>query len=119
MQALRRAHWITRFVLVWFALFIGVAVASPLAKSSDVQMVCSAMGGMKMVVAGDESPTPVVSASMDCPLCASVAPPTPTALGFLDVPVPMTHAPHPVVAARIVSATAPPLPSRGPPGFPL
>ena len=32
LQSLRNAHRLTRFMLVWFALFIGVAVASPLVK---------------------------------------------------------------------------------------
>ena len=60
LQTLRQARWISRLVLVWFALFLGAAVASPVIKPVGGQMVCSAMGGMKMVVDGqDDAPPPL------------------------------------------------------------
>ena len=69
LQTLRNAHLITRLVLVWFALFIGVSVASPLVKPQATQMVCSAMGGMKMVMTDDAGDSNTSSGGMDCPDC--------------------------------------------------
>jgi hypothetical protein len=46
LQTLRNAHLLTRLVLVWFALFVGAAVASPLVKPEAVHLVCSAIGGV-------------------------------------------------------------------------
>ncbi len=44
LQPLRNAHHLTRLVLVWFALFIGLAVASPLVNPQGVQEVCTTAG---------------------------------------------------------------------------
>ena len=71
LQVLRNAHVLTRLVLVWLALFIGAAVATPWLKSPSVEMVCSGMGGTKMVQtdAGD-APSLLGDASLDCPAFA-------------------------------------------------
>ena len=115
MQTLRNAHLLARFVLVWFALFIGASVASPLVNPQDTQMVCSVMG-MKMVASDDatgDSAQP--SASMDCPLCAHViAPPAPVA-GQFDVSSALAYALRPLPSAHIAWLTRSPLPPRGPP----
>ena len=114
MQTLRRAHWITRLVLVWFALFIGAAVASPLVQGHDAQMVCSAMGGMKIVSpdTGDQ-PQP---AGMDCPLCMPTAAPAPVALATPSASG-LAHALHPLESARLASLIGPPWQARGPPSL--
>jgi len=115
LQTLRNARWLTRLVLVWFALFIGAAVASPLVKPVSAQMVCTAMGGMKMVMDGDDSNAAQPSASMDCPLCAPViTPPAPQALTF-EPPSALAHALRTLPAAHIAGITGAPLPPRGPP----
>ena len=117
LQSLRNAHRLTRFMLVWFALFIGVAVASPLVKPQAAQMVCSAMGGMKMVVLGDLGDIDRSSDGMDCPLCTQVsAPPTPVFTGFAP-PSALAHALHPIAQAHIAWLSGSPLPPRGPPVF--
>ncbi len=116
LQALRHAHQLTRFVLVWFALALGVAMASPLVSPRSIDMVCASGGVMKLVASadGDEAPS---STAMDCPLCMSVAfPPAPLAQQAVK-PSPLAHALQPIAAAHIASATAPPLPSRGPPAL--
>ena len=122
MQTLRNAHFLARFVLVWFVLFVGVSVASPLVNPQGIQMVCSAMGGMKMVSAdqaakdgaGDSAK---LSSSMDCPLCAPVAvPPTPVVLSF-DTTSVLAHALRPIPSAHIAWLTGAPLPPRGPPAL--
>jgi hypothetical protein len=117
LQSLRNAHRFTRFMLVWFALFIGVAVASPLVKPQAAQMVCSAMGGMKMVVLGDLGDIDRSSDGMDCPLCTQVsAPPTPVFTGFAP-PSALAHALRPIAQAHIAWLSGSPFPPRGPPVF--
>jgi len=115
MHTLRTSKLIARLVLVWFALFMGSAIASSVIKPGSMQMVCSAGGGMKMVdTSGDEGGIKA-SAIMDCPLCASVSAPPPPLTVHFEKLTPLAHALHPIAAAHIASVTAPPLPSRGPP----
>ncbi len=117
MQTLRNSKFITKLVLVWFALFIGSAVASTVIKPENLQMVCATGGMMKMVDTSSDDGEVKGSASMDCPLCASVtAPPSPSTVHF-EQTSPLAHALQPVAAAHIASVTAPPLPSRGPPAL--
>jgi len=109
---------IARWVLVWFALFIGVAIASPILNPTETQMVCTSAGGMKMVVASTDDNSSVnaqTATNMDCPLCATVAVPLTSCAVPSEKPSKMAHVLHPVAAALIASLTAPPLPSRGPP----
>ncbi|NDE53866.1 MAG: hypothetical protein EB069_04590 [Actinobacteria bacterium] len=101
MHTLRSSKLIAKLVLVWFALFLGSATAG---------------GGMKMVDTSGDDGGIGATASMDCPVCASVtAPPPPPLTVHFEKLSPLAHALHPIAAARIASVTAPPLPSRGPP----
>ena len=106
---------LARLVLVWFALFIGVAIASPILHPTETQMVCSSAGGMKMVASGEEGADAKLTANMDCPLCAPVHVPLQSCNTPFDHASPLAHSLHPVAAALIAAHTAPPLPSRGPP----
>lgn len=114
MQALRNARLLTRFVLVWFALFIGVSVASPLVQPKAGQMVCSAMGGLKMV-GEDGNAEPQASAGMECPLCAQMTAPPPPEGPAIEAPDALAYALRPIPAAHIAWLTGSPLPPRGPP----
>lgn len=117
LQTLRNARWLARLVLVWFALFIGVAIASPMVKPVAGQIVCSAMGGMKMVMDGEGDQGTLPSASMDCPLCAPlITPPTPEALAF-EPPSALAHVLQTIPSAHLASLTGAPLPARGPPSL--
>ncbi len=117
LQTLRNARWLTRLVLVWFALFIGAAVASPMVNPVSGQMVCTAMGGMKMVMDGEDGNTAKPSASMDCPLCAPMAtPPSPQARA-VESPSVLAHVLQTLPAAHIAGLTGAPLPPRGPPSL--
>jgi hypothetical protein len=116
MQTLRQAHFLTRLVLVWFALFIGASVASPLVKPQSVVMVCSAMGSMKIVVSDDGTgDTAQVSVGMDCPLCAQITVPVPVISLDFEVPSALAYALRPVPSAHIAWLTGSPFPPRGPP----
>ena len=116
LQSLRNAHLLTRLVLVWFALFIGVAVASPWVKPQSSQMVCSAMGGMKMVL-DDANGTPVASGGMECPLCAPIVPPVSSVALSFGVANDLAHTLRPIPSAHIAWLTGSPLPPRGPPAL--
>ena len=108
-------RFLARLVLVWFALFIGVAIASPILNPTETQMVCSSAGGMKMVASGEEGVDAKLTPNMDCPLCAPVHVPLDSCNPSFDHASPLAHSLHPVAAAIIAAHTAPPLPSRGPP----
>ena len=117
MQTLRNAPVLARLVLVWCALFLGVATAAPLLQPGQLQMICSGGSGMKLVDTGQPDGQPHLSAGMDCPLCASVLPPPAPAGAALSVdPVPAQLLVL-RLAARTAVAAAPPLPSRGPPAW--
>lgn len=118
MQTLRHAHLLARCVLVWFVLFVGVSVASPWVNPQASQMVCSAMGGMKIVSADEAGDDTVkLSNSMDCPLCAQFsAPPSPVVLCF-DASDALAYALRPIPSAHIAWLTGSPLPPRGPPAL--
>ena len=116
MERLRRSIQIARLVLVWFALSVGVAIASPLVKPESTMLVCTGSGAMKLVASGDDTGKPS-NPKLDCPLCASIGAPPPALNAELTQPSPLSHALLPVAVAHIASLTAPPLPSRGPPTF--
>ena len=114
MQRLRHASFLARLVLAWFALALGVAVASPLVKPQAAQLVCSGAGAMQLVVPSGDDGQPPSTHTFDCPLCAAVAPPPPVveAAVFLQ---PLGHVLRPIPAARLAARTAAALPARGPP----
>ena len=119
MQQLRRARFLARLVLAWFALSLGVAIASPIVKPGGVEVICSASGSMKLLVKGDSGGGQSSTHTLDCPLCASIAAPPPALRLDLEfVPV-LGHAVQPVPSARIAALTAAPLPARGPPTLPI
>jgi hypothetical protein len=114
MQQLRHAIQLTRLVLVWFVLSIGVAIASPVLNPKGVDMVCTGTGTMKLVVLGDDDGA-ASAKTMDCPLCVAISAPPPEFNTTLTQPSPLAHALQPLAVAHIAAITAPPLPSRGPP----
>jgi hypothetical protein len=116
MQQLRNALHIARLVLVWFALSVGVAVASPVLNPKSMDVVCTGTGIMKLVVQGDDDNT-ASAKTMDCPLCMSITAPPSEFNATLTQPSPLAHAVQPIAAAHIAAITAPPLPSRGPPAL--
>ncbi len=115
MQTLRHARFLARFVLVWFALALGVAIASPLVNPQSIEMVCGSGGAMKLIVKSDDGSQATSSHTLDCPLCMTPAAPPPVLTLPVLAPSPLAHALHPLVAAHIASRTAAPLPPRGPP----
>jgi hypothetical protein len=118
MQTLRHAHLIARFVLVWFALSVGVAVASPIVKPQAMQLICTGTGVMKLLLQSDDGSGETSGATLDCPLCAMLgAPPPPVSSLKLEPVQPLAYVMQSIPAAHIASLTAAPLPARGPPAF--
>ncbi len=119
MQTLRHFTTLSRFVLAWFVLSLGVAVASPIVKPQDILLVCSGSGAMKVLVQSDDGSTSeLASNAMDCPLCAPMtAPPPPLASTTVEPVQPLAYALQAIPSAHIAARTAAPLPARGPPAL--
>ena len=117
MQTLRNAKTIARFVLVWFALTVGAAIASPLVKPQAFDLICSGSGVMKILPKTDDGKVPMAGLTMDCPLCASTGAPPPVVRVSAVLHQPLSYALQATPAAHIAARTAAPLPARGPPAF--
>jgi hypothetical protein len=115
MQTLRNAHLFARFVLVWFVLSIGVAVASPLVKPQNGQLVCSASGSVKLVADGGDADIGSVLNTMDCPLCVAVGAPPPMALAPVAGVMGLGYALPQLAEAPTIQVARAALPPRGPP----
>jgi hypothetical protein len=115
MQDLRHARFLARLVLAWFALAIGVAIASPIVKPQGAQLICSGGGMTLQLPAGDDGTAPVAH-TLDCPLCAAVAPPPPMAEA-VPVVQPLGHVVQAIPAAIHAARIASPPPARGPPSL--
>jgi len=115
MEFLRRARHLPRFVLVWFALYLGVAMASPLIQPQGMALMCSGSGLAKLAASHDDGSAPVSGHTLDCPLCAGISAPPPL-LVFAFKPVePLGHVPQRVATDTISRAISAPMPARGPP----
>jgi hypothetical protein len=114
MQSLRRARLLARLVLVWFALAVGAAVASPLVRPQSVELICSGGGAMKLLVKGDDGNAAPASHTLDCPLCGSFDAPASASGTSFSVP----PAAAPLAIAQVLPALRPVAvapPARGPP----
>jgi hypothetical protein len=119
MQILRNAHLIARFVLVWFALSIGVAIASPIVKPQSIAVICSGVGAMKILIQTDDGSRELGCNTLDCPLCGMLgaAPPPPAATAKLAPMQALGHGLQTIPAAILAALTAAPPPARGPPAL--
>lgn len=115
MHRLRAARHLARFLLVWFLLSIGAAVASPMIKPQAMELICSGSGAMKVLVKTDDGIKEVSTHTLDCPLCAGLASPPPTHRVVAEPVQPLSYALRPVAVAHIAWLTAAPMPARGPP----
>ncbi len=116
MQSLRHAKTLARLVLVWFALSLGAAVASPLVNPQAIELICSGSGAMKLLVkSSDDSKASAISHTLDCPLCASIAAPPPASKVSAEPAQPLAYEAASIPPAPIAARTAAPLPARGPP----
>lgn len=116
MQTLRNADLLARFVLVWFALSMGVAIVSTLVQPKGMQLVCSADGAITVQFdQGDGDVSGSRANTLDCPMCAAAgAPPLQASLRVL-APMGLPHAPHIPNDPPSTRRSAAPFPPRGPP----
>ena len=107
---------LSRLVLAWYVLFVGVSVLAATLQPKTMDVVCSAMGIMKVVVQG-EGEAVGLSSSMDCPMCAHATPtlPPPTLAALAHVPDARAFIVQRLPETLLLARTAPPQPSRGPP----
>lgn len=118
MKTLRAMSNLRLWVLAWFVLSLGVAVASPIVRPQTMEVVCTTTGGAKIYVHTDDGTAELGALGMDCPLCLTAgAPPA-----ALQAPLPgfpaLAHKPQILLIAPAMAAMAMPPPARGPP-FPL
>lgn len=112
----RRLVLLHRWVLAWFMLSLGVAVAAPLVHPQSLELVCSSAGMVKVIVHTDEGAQEPGRMAMDCALCAAAGAPPPDAVALHPPRVlPLGRAVQSIPSARIAAATRSPLPARGPP----
>ncbi len=118
MHALRNAHFIARLVLVWFALSLGVAVASPLVAPKSMELVCASAGSAKWVVSGDDGTRTVQGHStLDCPLCATLSAPPAALPQATRPPHAQSHVRVPGAVTRLAVRIAAPWQARAPPAL--
>ncbi|MCD2515372.1 DUF2946 domain-containing protein [Massilia sp. G4R7] len=115
MHILRTSLTLTRLVLAWFMLTVGVAVASPVISPQTLVLLCSHEGRKAVVIDADGQVVTASQASLDCPLCLPVvgAPPAP----YMSLPAPVSTfaAPLHFSPSRYHAPAGAPLPARGPP----
>ncbi len=117
MSFLRRAHCLSRLLLLWCVLSLGAAVASPLVHPQALELVCSSAGEVKVIVLADGGGEDLGRGHMDCPLCMPSGDAPPAAIVALPATLALSCAVQSIAAARIAAATAVPFPARGPPRF--
>ncbi|MDI1245411.1 MAG: DUF2946 family protein [Rhodoferax sp.] len=118
LHSLRSTPWLARMALLWFALTLGAAVASPMVNPQTELVICTGAGMLKVVLADDGTVTTSASAAGDalfCPLCMVGGAPTPFVLNTLASPQPPSPVLQSVPAAFIAALTAAPPPARAPP----
>ncbi|WP_022980160.1 hypothetical protein [Ideonella sp. B508-1] len=107
-----------RFLLAWYVAFVGVGTLSPLFKTVDLTLVCSA-GGSSRWVAIDPSDDPAAAAAhrhaIDCPLCLPMMAPPAVAVLTTDPDAPITQVLIPPDQRPASAIPASGLSARGPP----
>jgi Protein of unknown function (DUF2946) len=115
---------ITRWVLAWFLLALGVATAAPLVQPKPWVLVCSASGVVALVALQDDEGASTDGAAtstgglhhtLDCAFCLPGGAPPPILAWTPAESDALPHVLLPVEAARIAALVGAPLPARGPP----
>ncbi len=118
LHTLRNSPWLAKLALLWFALTLGAAVASPVVNPQTELVICTGMGMLKVVLADDGTVTTAAAEAgnaLFCPLCMVGGAPAPFVMHTVAPPQPLGHVLQPVPAAILAALTAAPPPARGPP----
>jgi hypothetical protein len=62
-------------VLLWFMLSLVAAIASPIVHPQALELVCTSIGSLKVVVHTDSGAEEQGMGHLDCPLCVLAGPP--------------------------------------------
>ena len=113
LHTLRKSTALARWVLLWWCMALGVAVASPWVQPVQHMLVCSASGSVTVQDTG--APDAPAGQHLDCVLCLGPgAPPESIAVLPVDNAAPLLGT-RPAAALAPHSLSAAPPPGRGPP----
>lgn len=118
MQTLRNTPWLAKLALLWFALTLGAAVASPMVNPQTELVICTGSGMLKVVLADDGTVTTAATDAGDalfCPLCMVGGAPATFVMNTLALPQPLSYAQIYIPTTHIAALTAAPPPARAPP----
>ncbi|MET3497816.1 hypothetical protein ABIC90_004885 [Variovorax boronicumulans] len=108
---------VIRWALLWFALSLGAAIASPLVHPLSMELVCSASGSVKAIVHTDDGVHELGAGHLDCPLCMLGGAPPAAPVVSPATAAPVDHAVAQAAHTHIAAVAAAPLPARGPPAL--
>lgn len=108
------------WVLAWFVMALGVAVASPIVQPQAMEFVCSGAGAGRILVHADEGPVGLGAQGLDCPLCMLTGAAPAAFFPLIHAPAPRhSFALRPAAPFQLPAMAVSP-PARGPPfSFPL
>lgn len=106
------------WVMAWFVLALGVAVASPVVQPRTMEIVCAGTGVAKILLHTDAGTLELGAHGSECPLCLFSGAPAGPAPSLHGLFAPLAHASALHFSSPVVLASAVSPPARGPP-FPL
>lgn len=119
LHTLRNAPWLAKLALLWFALTLGVGVASPVVQPQQELVICTGAGMLKVVLADNGTVTAAATSDtgdiLFCPLCLVGGAPPFFVNRTLAPQQPLSHALRSMAAAIVTAETAAPPPARAPP----
>jgi hypothetical protein len=116
LQSLRQTQAVIRWMLVWFVLSLGVAVASPVVNPQALTLVCSAAGAVQLKVGTDGDAPQPLGHTLDCVLCMVAGAPPASAVA-VHAPGALAHVQRSALAQRPVGAVVAASAARGPPAL--
>lgn len=117
LHTLRNAPWLARLALLWFALTLGAAVASPMVNPQSEVLICSAASGMTKVVLNADGTLSSSPMTMDCPLCMLGGASAPVVLNQVAAACPLGRVHHAATENFVAERLAARPPARAPPVF--
>jgi hypothetical protein len=119
LHTLRNAPWLAKLALLWFALTLGAAVASPMVQPQQELVICTGAGMLKVVLADDGTVTTADASdtgdALFCPLCLAGGAPVAAVVKAIDPARSTGLVRAGTPTAHIATVSAAPLPARGPP----
>lgn len=119
LHTLRNAPWLARLALLWFALTLGAAAASPMVQLQQELVICTGAGMLKVVLTDDGSVSTAATSdegsALFCPLCLAGGALAAAAVKTMAQPRDSAQVLQGTPTVHIATLSAAPLPARGPP----